>query len=189
MSWKDRISTVISLEALLISATSSYFTFFRASTAVDGAVLGVALHESTATMSVAVLNTGNRQVALTDANLYLIQADRSEVLRHPLAAVRIASAKAPFPLPIEPGKLVFFEITADLPWQSVIAYRQEVEPGDDHTHRTAMGVNIEALSATGIRLAAEIDAVEIQLRDSSLGGYKVNSEVRAFAPIQRRAST
>lgn len=187
MSWKDRITVTVSVTALMISVTSSYFTFFRVETALSSAVLGVALNqaESTATVNVAVLNTGNRQVALIDATPYLIQMDGDEALRQPMT--RVQSENGSFPVLVEPGKLVLFELKAELPWQSVIAYRQEVEPGDDHTHKTIMGVNFYALGATGVRLTGVNDAVKIELRDTSYGGSAVNSDITSFVPVPRRS--
>jgi hypothetical protein len=64
MNWKDRISLIISAIALVISAITSYQAF-KDGTELNAAILGVSLGDRETSVSVAIMNTGNRYVALT----------------------------------------------------------------------------------------------------------------------------
>jgi hypothetical protein len=185
MSWKDRIALVLSIFAVSISATGSYFTFFRITPAVEAAVLGAGIDRGKITARVAVMNTGNRQIALLGAELFLIQNDGGELLRQTMSSSKLHSESDDLHVLLEPGKLVLLTVEAPLDMDAVIAYRQQVEYGEDHSHKTVAGVNLWAFSATGEFMYTNLDSITIQLRDRDYGGHAIDATVM---PLKKRKS-
>ena len=183
MNWKDGISLTVSLIALMISSVGSYFTFFRVSPSVSAAVLSITLSEKEFTANVAVLNTGNRQVALIDADLFVVQRDNGELLRQRQVP---APETERFPILVEPGKLALITLKAEDAWQAVVAYREEIEPGNDHSHEATAGVEISALAATGARLEGYAEAVKIELRENKFGGYSLSTATFPLKTVKHR---
>src|SRR5262245_52773867 len=130
MNAKDRVSLIISIVALLLSATANYFTFVRVATEASAIIVGFMPTSRTKThkLQAAVFNTGNRQVAITDAELYLVQVDGSEHLRQPMTTVK----RTAFPVVVQPGTLALIDCEAEVEWGTVIAYHQQIPLGDDH---------------------------------------------------------
>ncbi|MDM0053915.1 hypothetical protein [Variovorax sp. J22R115] len=179
-AWKDRVSIAISLFALAISATGSYFTLFREDNSLSAAVLRVGIDDRETTVSVAILNTGNRQVAVTGAGIYLVELDGSEKLRQRLVTTTKRESGPALPLLLEPGRMAIVELSAETDWNSVQAYRQKVEPGEDHTHFTEMGVHIAAFNAAGAQTYGDLDAVRLALVDKKFIGYSLDDSVARF---------
>src|SRR5262245_42834271 len=84
-----------------------------------------------------------------------------------------ASGEAVFPLLIEPGKMALLGLKAQTDWESIVRYRQQAAPGDDHSHETVLGVHLDALGATGVPLRGDMDILTIELQDTHFGGYKL----------------
>lgn len=184
LTWKDWLTVTISILALTISAVGSYFTFFRETTALNAVIVGVDLGGRVTTLDVAVMNTGNRQVALTYAEIYLVQLNNNEKLGQSLNPDTTVADKEVLPILIEPGKMALFQIKAESNWDAVQAYRQEIEPGDDHTHITIMGIRLLALGATGVHLNGKLDAIEIQFQDTKFVGYTNFNSSISLKPYQ-----
>ena len=176
---KDFITIGISIVALTLSALGTYFSLFRDQTAVSAAILSHVLREEVA-LDVAVANTGNKQVAITAAEVYVVHLKSNELLRQPLTDFRIRDARLALPLMIEPGKMAILPVAARMDWSITRAYRQPVPVGDDQSHKAIIGVRLNAIGASGVSSTVALDAVELQYHQDVFRGASLDNRFISF---------
>jgi hypothetical protein len=185
--WKDILTISFSAAAFVFSSVTVYFNFFR----VDTTVLATIVGERNRIFSVAIMNAGNRQIGISTAYLYM---------SHPnLGNGRVGHLTDQLPV-IEPGDVRVVEFTYDPE-----AYNPEIRceegrcdrqdlwvdllgmfriPAADGRYEVKMGARLEAMSATGDMLVANVNGITAHVstngRELGVSEYSIDSETVAF---------
>jgi hypothetical protein len=194
---KESLSLGFSATALLLSGLTTYFNFFRDDTTVLATVVGV----RDGRPSVAVMNTGNRQVTVSDGYMYLTELGGSE---DDSTIVGQPAAGAQFPVLIEPGRMALIEFAFNPfafdpkrltceprgcdyndRWIDLVeTYRTYNPTSGTHTHDAAMGFKLEVIGVTGVRLSANVDALTLELMDTEIYGFATRNDVVQLLEVE-----
>lgn len=173
LSWKDHASIGFSAVALGLSGLGTYFNFFRDETRVEATLLSS--YFETPRLSLAVMNKGNRQVALTDGSLYAQGKGGVTIFQ--------LTEQPDFPILIEPGKMTILTFNTDF-WDPPLIYQMMGDHSSDYSDEFTYGARLSAIGATGARLQATMDAFTLKapILGGELGGVRQAYDVH-YNPV------
>ena len=168
-SWKDRITVTTSLAALIISVIGTYFSLFRDATAGKLAVVAADLRGELR-VDVAVMNTGNRQLAVTQAHAFFLQnLGKGQQRRVELPLRSPARAPTGLPVAIEPGRMQIFQLSGEMDW-SGLEWARTAVPGQPGKSRATVGISVRALGVGGQSLEGKLEAIDVLYKDAQIEG-------------------
>jgi urease beta subunit len=167
-SWKDRITVTTSLAALIISVIGTYFSLFRDATAGKLAVVAAAI-PGELQVDVAVMNTGNRQLAVTKVLAFFQTNDGASQKRVEAPLRSLRSTSPALPVLIEPGRMEVFKVGGYLQWQALESGRTAL-PGQPGTSRATVGISVRALGVGGQTLEGKLEAIDVLYKDAQIEG-------------------
>jgi hypothetical protein len=176
MKTKDWFTLFISLIALCISGINAYFTNFRVDITVEAAILKAEIGDKpgSLTVEVAVLNRGNKQVALRDATLSINQDDGNGGTSGTPLETKFGSENASSTPLIEPGNLAVYRLQAEF---------SEGDAADPLTIGSSdLEVEFRALSATGSQLRCGLVLGKISVSKGAFKELKWKFQKQSFIP-------
>lgn len=180
--WKDRLTISISLIALLVSGVSAYYSLFWVEVSASSVVLRADLNknENVLIATVAVLNTGNRQLAVTDVQLMLATSKTSY---YGLNAQLTQADTTSLPVIIEPSNVRLFSIKANLPVEKVVQSAKTFDDVVGAREAATVIVKIDALGATGDQLTGQQNEIRVYVASETLSGYFIDQRIHALQPV------
>jgi hypothetical protein len=187
-AWKDTATFVFSVVAFVLSVLGAYFNFFRDETDLLAAVVTAEVHaerdgvREAYRVDVAVMNTGNRQVAVTEGALYVVPRSGGYV--------DLRSFIDPMTLPalIEPGKMAVLTFEAR-DTESLLRFLDDAVPGEqapnnNYTQTTTVELRLRAIGATGTQLQVNMRAVKIFFYEARVSS--ASADLRPVPFIRQR---